>query len=353
MLSGATSAEAVASLKELEAHLEAQPGEWEMLDGLMNVTISRFNRDRGVFEFLRDEVLERNIRLDGRKFDEIRPIWCEASVLPRVHGSVVFTRGETQALVTCTLGTADDEQKIEHVTGEYYKRFMLHYNVPPFSVGEVQFMSGADVERARHVEFGVRPEQDAGRVEEVEVGLPDLGGQRAVDPRHLSPGHPADHVPDRARPGEGGGLAGRNAELLEAVEQVVAAPAAEVRADLDLAALQADLGADRAIGDDLRLDWSSSQQRSELLMKNARTLADWVEYVRREEQTWHVDLVAHSMGGLVAMHTAISAPEIVAGLVLLNPALPLAPAPGEPGAVSDPDTGTPAEAGDRWVHVEL
>ena len=91
---------------------------------------------------LREEVLERSIRLDGRKFDEVRPIWTEAGVLPRVHGSVVFTRGETQALVTCTLGTADDEQKIEHVTGEYYKRFMLHYNFPPFSVGEVGRFTG-------------------------------------------------------------------------------------------------------------------------------------------------------------------------------------------------------------------
>jgi polyribonucleotide nucleotidyltransferase len=91
---------------------------------------------------LREEILERNVRLDGRKFDEIRPIWTEAGVLPRVHGSVVFTRGETQALVTCTLGTADDEQKIEHVGGEFYKRFMLHYNFPPFSVGEVKFMRG-------------------------------------------------------------------------------------------------------------------------------------------------------------------------------------------------------------------
>jgi polyribonucleotide nucleotidyltransferase len=91
---------------------------------------------------LRDEVLNNGVRLDGRKFDEIRPIWTEASVLPRVHGSVVFTRGETQALVTCTLGTADDEQKIEHVTGEYYKRFMLHYNFPPFSVGEVGRFTG-------------------------------------------------------------------------------------------------------------------------------------------------------------------------------------------------------------------
>ncbi len=91
---------------------------------------------------LRDEVLQRSVRLDGRRFDEIRPIWTEAGVLPRTHGSVVFTRGETQALVTCTLGTADDEQKIEHVSGEFYKRFMLHYNFPPFSVGEVQFLRG-------------------------------------------------------------------------------------------------------------------------------------------------------------------------------------------------------------------
>jgi polyribonucleotide nucleotidyltransferase len=91
---------------------------------------------------LREEVLNKGVRLDGRKFDEIRPIWTEASVLPRVHGSVVFTRGETQALVTCTLGTADDEQKVEHVTGEYYKRFMLHYNFPPFSVGEVGRFTG-------------------------------------------------------------------------------------------------------------------------------------------------------------------------------------------------------------------
>jgi polyribonucleotide nucleotidyltransferase len=91
---------------------------------------------------LRLEVLEKRVRLDGRRFDEIRPIWTEASVLPRTHGSVVFTRGETQALVTCTLGTADDQQKIEHVDGEYYKRFMLHYNFPPFSVGEVQFLRG-------------------------------------------------------------------------------------------------------------------------------------------------------------------------------------------------------------------
>ena len=91
---------------------------------------------------LRDEVLERGQRLDGRSFDEIRAIWSEVGLLPRVHGSAVFTRGETQALVTATLGTADDQQKIEHVAGESYKRFLLHYNFPPFSVGEVKFLRG-------------------------------------------------------------------------------------------------------------------------------------------------------------------------------------------------------------------
>ncbi len=91
---------------------------------------------------LRNEVLERGTRLDGRRFDEVRPIWSEVGVLPRTHGSAIFTRGETQALVTATLGTADDQQKIELVDGESFKRFMLHYNFPPFSVGEVKFLRG-------------------------------------------------------------------------------------------------------------------------------------------------------------------------------------------------------------------
>ena len=91
---------------------------------------------------LRDEILERGRRLDGRKFDEIRNITIEVGVLPRTHGSALFTRGETQALVTATLGTADDQQKVETVDGETWKRFMLHYNFPPFSVGEVKFMRG-------------------------------------------------------------------------------------------------------------------------------------------------------------------------------------------------------------------
>jgi polyribonucleotide nucleotidyltransferase len=91
----------------------------------------------------RDEMLKERRRPDGRKFDEIRKITCEVGVLPRTHGSAIFTRGETQALVTTTLGTKDDEQRIEMFDlAETSKRFMLHYNFPPFSVGEVGFMRG-------------------------------------------------------------------------------------------------------------------------------------------------------------------------------------------------------------------
>ena len=91
----------------------------------------------------RDEVLKNRRRPDGRAFDEIRQISIETGVLPRTHGSALFTRGETQALVTVTLGTKEDEQRIELLEpGEATKRFMLHYNFPPFSVGEVGFMRG-------------------------------------------------------------------------------------------------------------------------------------------------------------------------------------------------------------------
>src|SRR5262249_26516035 len=91
----------------------------------------------------RDEVLKNRRRPDRRAFDEIRQITIETSVLPRTHGSSLFTRGETQSLVTVTLGTKEDEQRIELLEpGEASKRFMLHYNFPPFSVGETGFMRG-------------------------------------------------------------------------------------------------------------------------------------------------------------------------------------------------------------------
>jgi polyribonucleotide nucleotidyltransferase len=92
----------------------------------------------------RDQMLKDRRRPDGRKFDQVRKIECEVGILPRTHGSSLFTRGETQALVTATLGTKDDEQRIELLdSSESSKRFMLHYNFPPFSVGEVGFMRGA------------------------------------------------------------------------------------------------------------------------------------------------------------------------------------------------------------------
>jgi polyribonucleotide nucleotidyltransferase len=90
----------------------------------------------------RNLVIEHERRIDGRGPKDIRPITCEVEVLPRTHGSALFTRGETQALVVTTLGTASDEQKIDALIGEHYKKFMLHYNFPPFSVGEVKFLRG-------------------------------------------------------------------------------------------------------------------------------------------------------------------------------------------------------------------
>ncbi len=92
--------------------------------------------------YFRQLIIKDRRRIDGRSLAEIRPITCEVEVLPRTHGSGLFTRGETQALVITTLGTASDEQKIDALIGEHYKKFMLHYNFPPFSVGEVKFLRG-------------------------------------------------------------------------------------------------------------------------------------------------------------------------------------------------------------------
>src|SRR5579875_378167 len=93
-------------------------------------------------KIFREQVLNERIRPDHRAFDEIRKITIETGVLPRVHGSALFTRGETQALVSVTLGTTDDAQRMESYEGEQKRRFMLHYNFPPFSVGEVGRMTG-------------------------------------------------------------------------------------------------------------------------------------------------------------------------------------------------------------------
>ncbi len=93
-------------------------------------------------QVMRDRIVSKGLRLDGRSFEEVRPITCEVGILPRAHGSALFTRGETQALVIGTLGSERDEQHLEGLGGDVYRRFMLHYNFPPFCVGEVRRLSG-------------------------------------------------------------------------------------------------------------------------------------------------------------------------------------------------------------------
>ncbi len=104
------------------------------------------------YRVMRAQVLQRGERVDGRDLDTIRPISIETGVLPRTHGSALFTRGQTQALVSVTLGTSDDEQRIDSidVAGETTKSFMLHYNFPPFSTGEVKMMRGTSRREIGH-----------------------------------------------------------------------------------------------------------------------------------------------------------------------------------------------------------
>jgi len=105
---------------------------------------------------MRDQVIKTNTRLDGRDLTTVRPISIEVGVLPRVHGSCLFTRGETQALVTTTLGTSRDEQRLDELTGEEFKRFMLHYNFPSWSVGEVRRIMGPGRREVGHGKLAER-----------------------------------------------------------------------------------------------------------------------------------------------------------------------------------------------------
>jgi polyribonucleotide nucleotidyltransferase len=117
----------------IEKYTEQYPGkELEIGD-----TIDKIERDD-----LRSLILKEKRRVDGRGVDEIRPISCEVGILPRTHGSALFTRGQTQSLVVTTLGTSLDEQRVEELEGDSWKTYMLHYNFPPFSVGEVRPMRG-------------------------------------------------------------------------------------------------------------------------------------------------------------------------------------------------------------------
>src|SRR3984885_8858940 len=124
---------------ELKAEiLKAVPEEEEEKRVLTKRAFERMREN-----IFRDEVLNARRRPDGREFDKIRKITCEAGLLPRVHGSALFTRGETQALATLTLGTKEDMQRLDLLfEQDQFKRFLLHYNFPPFSVGEVKFLRG-------------------------------------------------------------------------------------------------------------------------------------------------------------------------------------------------------------------
>lgn len=125
----------------------------EQMPELTEEQLERYNEDQRIAmvkryyhdvekEAMRRCVLDEGIRLDGRKTTEIRPIWCEVDYLPGPHGAAIFTRGETQALVTCTLGTTNDEKIVDDVLNQSKERFLLHYNFPPFSTGEARAQRG-------------------------------------------------------------------------------------------------------------------------------------------------------------------------------------------------------------------
>ncbi|HKO18485.1 MAG TPA: polyribonucleotide nucleotidyltransferase, partial [Acidobacteriaceae bacterium] len=131
-------AESYALVKEIKDELKKELPEGDAAAAKKLSKYYEILRER----IFRDQVLNDRVRPDRRAFDEIRPVTVEVGVLPRVHGSALFTRGETQALVSATLGTTDDAQRLESYEGEVKRRFMLHYNFPPFSVGEVGRMTG-------------------------------------------------------------------------------------------------------------------------------------------------------------------------------------------------------------------
>ena len=120
-------------------------------------------------KFVRGTILRERKRIDGRGLTDVRPISCEVGVLPRTHGSAVFTRGETQALVMATLGTSQDEQRIDSILGDTTKSFMLHYNFPPFSTGEVKMLRGPG---RREIGHGALAERAVSKVLPKNVDFP-------------------------------------------------------------------------------------------------------------------------------------------------------------------------------------
>ena len=109
-----------------------------LLFRIFSYLIHKYFHDDVQKKAMRNMILDEGKRLDGRRTDEIRPIWCEVGYLPAAHGSAVFTRGETQSLTTVTLGTKLDEKMIDEVLVQGTEKFTLHYNFPPFSTGEAR-----------------------------------------------------------------------------------------------------------------------------------------------------------------------------------------------------------------------
>jgi polyribonucleotide nucleotidyltransferase len=139
--------DALAVKEKLDRYAALRQAEADTLADLGDAYADREGEVRGAFDSMKKRVVREmisseKVRLDGRGPEDIRPITCEVQVLPRTHGSAVFTRGETQALAVTTLGTGQDEQRIDALVGEHFRSFMLHYNFPPYSVGEVKFLRG-------------------------------------------------------------------------------------------------------------------------------------------------------------------------------------------------------------------
>ena len=138
-----------------EQHPDLTPEELEEKNGLIDRYYNDVERDA-----MRRCVLDEGIRLDGRKTTDIRPIWCEVSPLPMPHGSSIFTRGETQSLTTCTLGTKLDEKMVDDVLNKSYMKFLLHYNFPPFCTGEAKAQRGTGRREIGHGHLAWRALKD-------------------------------------------------------------------------------------------------------------------------------------------------------------------------------------------------
>ncbi len=131
--------------------IEKLSNEYEGKEAEIKEILQEFEKN-----LMRRMILEEGKRIDGRSFTDIRPIECNVGVLPRVHGSALFTRGETQALVLTTLGTEWDEQRMESIYGDYFMSFIFHYNFPPYSVGEVKRLTGPSRREIGHGELARR-----------------------------------------------------------------------------------------------------------------------------------------------------------------------------------------------------